>query len=519
MRYAFSTLAILSIGFAFARAGSEARAQEITSEQISARVIATTVTVRATYPVPGQPAVGPLGAGQAVPPQAGPNLPADPNVPAKVDPNVPHVGANPPIPPVNAAKPAPRSAVAVASGVSLGHGLIVTFVSAPGTARIRVSLPDDGGSADARPVVVDHYSGLTLLQIDQVNLASLPLVDKTPAVGATVYTAAGSGTEEPMVSRGILSGTLRPMGALLPPVLPCDIRTTASSSGAPLVDQTGRLVGIVAGTDATGWAYAVPVQHVERLMKARPSEGVVVLERRQPILGLNLRPGARDNVEQPPTVEVARVIAGGPSEKSGFMVGDFVSEVDGKKVRILYDVSKIILSKQPGDRVAFTVRRGEAEIPMTITLGGAADTPQALAKLDERQTIGVAQPFAGSQRTVQVPSVIISSSTASGTSITLAPNERPSGDRLLVGPPGSKNEAAPAQPAEVDRLQLQVAQMQSALDRRDREVALLKLQLEGWAKALQAFQAKLQVRDAAQDATDKMIKELEQELERLRKQK
>jgi|GEM_PF-6794677 len=542
MRHALATFGILALAL---QAASRVSAQEPTPEQISARIIATTVTVRATYPVvdPNGPAVPrpAVGVGLVpVPtqygPVVGPQQPATNQPAATPSINPPANAANPADakadparPNLNIARPAAasRSGVAVASGVSLGHGMIVTFISAPGTARIRVTLPAEGGSAEARPVVVDHYSGLTLLEIDQTNLAFLSLVEKTPSIGSTVYTAAGSGTEEPMVSRGILSGTPRPMGSLLPPVLPCDVRTTASSSGAPLVDSSGKLVGIVAGADATGWAYAVPVQHIERLMKARPPKGVVVMERRQPVLGLNLRPGAAETPEQPPTVEVARVIPGGPSETAGFRVGDLVSEVDGKKVRILYDVSKIILSKQPGDRVDFSIRRGDAEVPLTLTLGGAAERPTAIAKLDERQRIGVAQPFAGSQRSVQVPSMVIATTTSnasgSGVSVTLVPNERNSGDRLLVGPPGVSNQAVSADPNlvktgnEVDLLRIQVSKLQADLDRREREVSLLKLQLEGWAKALQAFQGRLQSRDAAQDATEKTLKEMEAELERLRK--
>ncbi len=528
MRHAFATLGILALAL---QAAPRVSAQEPTPEQISARIIATTVTVRATYPVvdPNIPLVPKPVAGVGLVPapvQYGPVV--GPSQPATIPPaaNPAEAKADPARPNVNLARPAARTGVAVASGVSLGHGMIVTFLSAPGTARIRVTLPTEGGSAEARPVVVDHYSGLTLLEIDQTNLAFLSLVDKTPSIGSTVYTAAGSGTEEPMVSRGILSGTPRPMGSLLPPVLPCDVRTTASSSGAPLVDSNGKLVGIVAGADSTGWAYAVPVQHIERLMKARPPKGVVVMERRQPVLGLNLRPGSAETPEQPPTVEVARVIPGGPSESAGFRLGDLVSEVDGKKVRILYDVSKIILSKQPGDRVDFSIRRGDAEVPLTLILGGAAEHPTAIAKLDERQRIGVAQPFAGSQRSVQVPSMVIATTTSnvsgSGVSVTLVPNERAPGDRLLVGPPGVSNQAVSADPNlksanEVDLLRIQVNKLEADLDRREREVSMLKLQLEGWAKALQALQGRLQTRDAAQDATDKTIREMELELERLRK--
>jgi hypothetical protein len=269
------------------------------------------------------------------------------------------------------------------------------------------------------------------------------------------------------------------------------------------------------------------VEHVERLIKARPAEGVVVLERRQPVLGLILNPGVRERVEQAPTVEVARVIAGGPAEKAGFQVGDMVSSVDGRPVRILYDVSKAVLSKQPGDQVQFIVRRPSktdptkadptkaqdpnvpnkveakadpnvaladagTELRLTIELGGVGEMPKAVAKLDDRQMIGVAQPFAGSRLAVQVPSVVVSTSTKTGAiSAPLSITITPAGEDVV------DDQGKPvAAPSEVERLRMQLNQLQADVSRRDREIALLKLQLEAWAKALQAYQ-KLQPREGA----------------------
>src|SRR5262245_58369319 len=72
--------------------------------------------------------------------------------------------------------------VTVASGVSLGKGLVVTFVVAPADAQFRLTLPG-GEQAEARLQVVDEHSGLTLLWTDDASPPGLDLADGLPAIG------------------------------------------------------------------------------------------------------------------------------------------------------------------------------------------------------------------------------------------------------------------------------------------------------------------------------------------------
>ena len=57
---------------------------------------------------------------------------------------------------------------------------------------------------------------------------------------------AGWGVEQPIVSFGMLSGVDRTLPAgNFPPVLQCNLTTVESSSGAGVVNQEGKLVGII----------------------------------------------------------------------------------------------------------------------------------------------------------------------------------------------------------------------------------------------------------------------------------
>ena len=356
-------------------------------------------------------------------------------------------------------------------------------------------------------MVIDRYSGLTLLKLEQGQLPALELAETTPTRGATVYTAAGSGIEEPLVSRGMLGGVNRSVGSLLPPVLACDVRTTTNSSGAAMVDDQGRMIGVVVATDRNGWTYAVPVQHVQRLLKSKPTSGVVVLERRRPVLGLNLLP--RDpqlaTATQPETVEIARVIPKGPADKAGLKVGDLLTEVDGVKIRSVYTAQLIVLRKQPGESVTFTVRRGETPHQLPIMLEGSGPDPEAQASLSANEVIGVPQPFAGSVIPVQTPSAQV---TTSATNSTISIH--------LSGSTPTTANGAVQSTDDVAQLRKQVGEMKSEVTQRDREIVLLKSQLDGWAKALQIFQARLKTRDTEQQQTDKALEELKSQLELLR---
>ncbi len=264
------------------------------------------------------------------------------------------------------------SDVTVFTGVSLGKGLIITFGSAPSTWRYRLTLPD-GAQADGKLRVIDRYSGLRLLEISQKDLPSLTPVSAVPPVGTTLYTAAAAGIDKPIVSRGILGGVGRNYSRRrLPPLLQCDVRTTDTSSGAAVVDGQGRLVGVIA-VNATpgqgnGWTYVVPVRHVQRVQRAyvkgESTREPVILHSQRPVVGMIMKSGGNDRVA------VQSVVQGGPAEKAGIRKGDRVLAVDDQQVRSVYQVVNLVLKRQPGDRMTFSILQGGKDKRIQVTLGG-----------------------------------------------------------------------------------------------------------------------------------------------------
>lgn len=345
------------VGLAFwavllAAPGGEA-AEPNSYEPVAARLLEATVTVRILPPKHSQSAAEAAPAG-AEKPAAGP-------------------AASKPAPPTDEA----LRGVTVCSGVCVAKGLVVTFdhpVTHPSrpSGRYRVTL-SDGEQAKAAPRVVDHYSGLTLVELDKPGGAPLELAAELPAVGADVLTAAAAGIERPVVSLGIVGGVDRSIaGTGLPGMLQCDVRTTEASAGAGVVDRGGKLLGVVAATAVSdqgkGWTFAVPARHVQRLLGARQADRLVVLERQRPTIGLTMGAGAKEG-----TVEVERVEPGGPAERAGIRRGDVIVEAEGRKIRSAYQAIDLILSRQPGERLKLVVSQQGQSRTVDVTLGSSGE--------------------------------------------------------------------------------------------------------------------------------------------------
>lgn len=300
----------------------------LTSEQIAQRLIDTTVTVRM---VPKRSAL--------------PSDQAEQNAPANIK---------------------------VFSGVSLGDGLVVTFNELLCDGEFRIAL-SDGQQFDARLRGIDFYSGLCLLEVDNRRLPGLELAEAACAAGAPLYTAAASGIDKPVVSRGILGGSDQTLtGSGLPPLLQCDVRTTDTSSGAAVVDQSGRLQGIVAvsaAQDPNRWTFAVPAGHVQRLLRACAAatgdDSVVVLRRQRPTAGVVFQAGPQRG-----QVLVERVAPGGPADQAGLQRGDEVLACDGVRVHSVDEIIARALKKQPGDAMELVVVQGGETRTLQIILAG-----------------------------------------------------------------------------------------------------------------------------------------------------
>jgi S1-C subfamily serine protease len=268
-------------------------------------------------------------------------------------------------------------AVTVCSGVCVREGSVITAAMAGSDSTIRLTLAG-GKQATAKLQVIDEFSGLALLKCEANPAKPLELARDVPAVGGGVMSASAWGVEQPLVSLGIVAGTERQRaGSQYPPLLQCDLRTTDTSSGAGVVDRQGKLVGVIVAADSPeskrGWAYAIPVSHVERLLRTADEQrqsGVTIIKRRRPVAGLRI-----DQVDE--GLVVVRVYPDGPAEKAGVKLGDRVVATDGVEIRSAYQALRPTYSKQPGDTLTLRIEREGKEQDLQIVLGGGVEVASA----------------------------------------------------------------------------------------------------------------------------------------------
>jgi serine protease Do len=236
----------------------------------------------------------------------------------------------------------------------------------------------DGRSVDAEVVGEDAYSDLAVLKIDEQDLANIQIGKSDElSVGQWVMAFGSPLSEELMntVTAGIISavGRFSNVGEGVQEYIQTDAAINPGNSGGPLVDLRGRLVGIntliVSRTGGyQGIGFAIPVDTVKRITDQLIADGTVDRAR------LGVRYGAAspaliEALDLPRgAAQVGSVERGSPAEDAGIEPGDVIVAVDGKKLNNSLELSALITSKAPGDRVRLTLNRDGREQEVTVRL-------------------------------------------------------------------------------------------------------------------------------------------------------
>jgi S1-C subfamily serine protease len=158
-----------------------------------------------------------------------------------------------------------------ATGFHVGNGLIITNLTSLGgvptavadngtivflegananNMRLRVEL-GDGSVRQARLVYFDPTTDTALLAVkgDTRNLAALPVATGMPSIGQRVLTMSYPiGSLPVTATEGMVMG-IRPYGRLT--LLQINAATSSGSQGAPVLDERGAVVGVVAAKNPT----------------------------------------------------------------------------------------------------------------------------------------------------------------------------------------------------------------------------------------------------------------------------
>ena len=156
-----------------------------------------------------------------------------------------------------------------------------------------------------------------------------------------------------------------------------DAAVNPGNSGGPLVDVTGRVVGIntaIVGSSYSGISFAIPSQIASDVVRRLKTQGRVV----RGWLGLEL-----DNLSESRAREmglastrgavVGRIVSQrwgeSPAGKAGIEPGDLIVGVDGTEVLNRESLIAQVGRTEVGKSVAVSVLRGGTPMQFAVTLG------------------------------------------------------------------------------------------------------------------------------------------------------
>jgi putative serine protease PepD len=247
-------------------------------------------------------------------------------------------------------------------------GTIVTNAHVVGSeSTVQVQFADDD-TVQGRVSGVDRSSDLAVVKVSTSRtLKPLALADSSSVRTGQLAVAIGSpfGLSQ-TTTAGIVSGTGRhiqaPDGFQIDSVIQTDAPINPGNSGGPLLDASGRVIGVnsqIASQSggSVGIGFAVPSNTVRDVIP-RLERGETI---KRAFLGIST---SGDSGK----VTVAAVSAGGPASAAGLRVGDAIVSVDGKAVADPDDVAAAIQDRHPGESVKVQVQRGGSSQTLTVTL-------------------------------------------------------------------------------------------------------------------------------------------------------
>jgi S1-C subfamily serine protease len=255
--------------------------------------------------------------------------------------------------------------VATGSGFAIGDGRIVTNQHVVAGAR-EVAVRRRGRRIRARVLGSDPSTDLALLRLrpeEGERLRALPLGDSDRVHPGDPAVVIGNplGLARTLTA-GVVSATGRridaPDGFPIRNAVQTDAAVNPGNSGGPLLDDRGRVIGVIAQGRGDGIAFAVPVDTLERVVPQLERFGRV----RRPYLGVTTTiadGGAR----------VTEVVGRGPAGRAGLRGGDVIVSVAGRPVRNPDDVAAAIADRRPGTSVAIEYRRDGSRRSLDVRLG------------------------------------------------------------------------------------------------------------------------------------------------------
>jgi putative serine protease PepD len=255
----------------------------------------------------------------------------------------------------------------------------------------------DGHTYKARFIGGDPSQDIALIKINAPGTA-LPTIalgsSDNLQVGQQVYAIGNPFGLTSTLTTGVISSLGRTLkaenGRMMENIIQTDAAINPGNSGGPLLDSSGRLIGIntaifsPSGTSA-GIGFAIPVNTARRIFDDLIRYGRIIRPYLGVQAGIPVSPPLARKLGMPPIqgIMVERVQPGSPAALAGIqpgskpiqagnrvflLGGDVITHVDGRPIETPDALMNIIDSKHPGEVIQLRLQRGAQSLNATVTL-------------------------------------------------------------------------------------------------------------------------------------------------------
>lgn len=232
-----------------------------------------------------------------------------------------------------------------------------------------------GRSAQGEVTALDPDGDIAVLAVDTGGIAALEWADAAPAAGDVLFSVTRTAGGDVRLTFGMVSGVARafrgPRGRRVTGSLEHTAPLARGSSGSPVVDDAGRLIGLNTARLGDGFYLALPAdadlrQRVDALLRGEaPRRLLLGVGIARPEVAAKLR--ASVGLPDRTGLLVRSVADDSPAARAGLSVGDLLTAAGGRDLSSVDDLHDALDAARADDRLEIHVVRGTDEIDLTVT--------------------------------------------------------------------------------------------------------------------------------------------------------